>query len=214
MMAKQRKATKAPKKKAKRGAAATAKRPDGSISSGIYNTVEKLVADGNMTRTAAFRQIAKETGRKEGTVSVNYYYAAKKRGAKGRPPTKKAAARAVKPSKPAGSVSAMIYDAIEKLIAGGKMTRAAAFRQHAKQTGRKEGTVAVNYYYAAKKRGTKLLKRRGRPKAVHGARRGGRSSSIESVLKSLADLIRTQESELRALRQEGERFAAIRRLFP
>lgn len=40
--------------------------------------------------------------------------------------------------------TAAIYDAIEKLMASGKMKRAAAFRQHAKASGRKEGTVAVN----------------------------------------------------------------------
>jgi hypothetical protein len=190
------------------------KRPDGSISSGIYDAVEKMIAGGKMTRTAAFRQIAKQSGRKEGTVAVNYYYAAKKRGAKMRPKAKsapKSAAKGVKAAKSGGSISAAIYDAIEKLIAGGGMTRAAAFRQHAKATGRKEGTVAVNYYYAAKKRSAGK-RGPGRPKMAVSARNGAGSSRIESVLKSLADLIRAQEAELSALRREGARFAELRRL--
>ena len=208
-------ATQARKAKAKSATASKAKRPDGSISSGIYDAVQKLIAGGKMTRTAAFNQIAKESGRKEGTVSVNYYYAAKKRGAKGRPAAKatkpKSAAKAVKAAKAGGSISAMTYDAIEKLVAAGKMTRAAAFRQHAKQTGRKEGTVAVNYYYAAKRRGMKPA-RRGRPKMAAGARNGAGSSRIESILKSLADLLRSQESELASLRRDNERFAELRKM--
>jgi hypothetical protein len=213
-MMKAKAATTARKAKAKRSTKAKTKRPDGSISSGIYDAVEKLTSGGKMKRSEAFRQIAKESGRKEGTVAVNYYYVAKKRGGTKRTGTGKAAGKVVKAATTApkkAGVSATIYDAIEKLMAGGKMKRAVAFRQLAKQTGRKEGTVAVNYYYAAKKRQAKPAKR-GRAAAAAGTRRHATPSNIESMLKSLAELIRAQAAEIDALRREGERFAAIRRL--
>ena len=212
-------ATKARQAKTKTSGAPKSKRPDGSISSGIYDAVEKLTADGKMKRSAAFRQIAKESGRKEGTVAVNYYYVAKKRGGGRKAGAKKVAAKATKSTKAAKPVtgrgtgiSAAIYDAIEKLVAGGKMTRAAAFRQHAKATGRKEGTVAVNYYYAAKKRGGATTRKPGQPKGLAASRNGAASSRIESVLKSLAELIRAQEAEIASLRRDGQRFAELRRL--
>jgi hypothetical protein len=208
----------ATKAKAKRAPAPKRKRPDGSISAGIFDAVERLVASNGLNRSAAFRQLAKSSGRKVGAVSAGYYYAAKKRRGKGRPAAKKTApkstAKAVNASKAGGSISATIYEAIETLMAGSKMTRAAAFRQHAKQTGRKEGTVAVNYYYAARKRGVtgRKRRRRGRPRAAVSARRNGRPSNIEALLKSLTELIRAQESELAALRRDGARFAEVRRL--
>jgi hypothetical protein len=217
MMAKRKKATAAPKTrkaKAKRAARPKAKRPDGSISTGIYDTVQKLTADGKMTRAAAFKQIAKEAGRNPNTVAVNYYYVAKKRGGTKRAATKRGRAKALTSTAAAApkkaGISATIYDAIENLVAGGKMTRAAAFRQHAKATGRKEGTVAVNYYYAAKRRGT-AKRRPGRPKGVV-ASRNGTGARIDSVLRSITDLVRAQAAELDALRKENARFAEIRKL--
>ena len=191
-----------------KGQSPESERPDGSISSGIYDAVEKLTANGNMKRSAAFRQIAKESGRKEGTVAVNYYYVAKKRGG-----GRKAAAKAVKAAAPkAAGISATIYDAIEKLMAGGRMKRSDALRQHAKATGRKEGTAAVNYYYAAKKRGGGRKRGPGRPRMAVARRTGGGASSrLEAMLKALAELICTPESEIK-LRRQSERFAAIRKL--
>lgn len=124
--------------------------------------------------------------------------------------TKAAGKDAPKKARPDGSISSGIFETVEKLIAGGAMSRAAAFRQVAKQSGRKEGTVAVNYYYAAKKRGTKLRKRR---KGAAAPRRvAGGSSRVLTVLASLEQLIRAQAAELDALRRENGRFAEIRRL--
>jgi hypothetical protein len=117
----------------------------------------------------------------------------------------------MKGKRPDGSISSGIYDTVEKLTADGKMTRTAAFRRIAKESGRKEGTVAVNYYYMARKRGAKL-RRRGRPKTVASARRNGKPSKIGSALKSLTELIRAQETELAGLRRENERFAEIKKL--
>ena len=98
-----------------------------------------------MKRSAAFKQIAKEQGRKEGTVAVNYYYAAKKRGGGKKAAAKRIAAKATKATKATAApnkagIAATIYDAIEKLMAGGRMKRSEACRKHTKQTGRKEGT--------------------------------------------------------------------------
>ena len=42
--------------------------------------------------------------------------------------------------------------------------------------------------------------------------KGAGSSRIESVLKSLADLVRAQEAEIASLRRDGQRFAELRRL--
>ena len=215
-MTKRKKAKAATTVRKAKAKAPKAKRPDGSISSGIYDAVQKLVADGKMKRSEAFRQLAKESGRNANTVAVNYYYVAKKRGGTKRSATRKAAGTSGKAAKATApkklGISATIFDAIQKLVAGGKMTRAAAFRQHAKATGRKEGTVAVNYYYAAKKRGGPQRRGPGRPKAIAASRNGAGSSRIESLLKSLTDLIRSQESVLASLRRDNERIAAIRRL--
>ena len=125
--------------------------------------------------------------------------------------TKKAAGKAgPKKARPDGSISSGIYDTVEKLVADGKMSRAAAFRQVAKQSGRKEGTVAVNYYYAAKKRGAKLRKRVRRK--VASGRAVGAPSRVLTVLASLEQLIRAQAAELETLRRENGRFAEIRKL--
>lgn len=156
--------TKAPTAKPKSASRPQAKWPHGSISSGICDAVEKLVAGGKMNHAEAFRQLAKESGRKKGTVSVNYYYAAKRRRM---------------PGHPRDCASSTIYDCVEKLIAERKLTRAAAFRQIARETGRLEGTVGVNYYYAAKKRGVKFPKRRMPRKAIAGPK-------LEGVGKRLA----------------------------
>lgn len=132
----------------------------------------------------------------------------RKRRSKASTPKADAAAR----KRPDGSVSTGIYDAVEKLIAGNKMSRAAAFRQIAKQSGRKEGTVAVNYYYAARKRGAPL-RRRGSSNGAAGRRATAGSPRIDAVLKSLGELIRAQSAELEALRKDNARFVAARKLF-
>lgn len=126
----------------------------------------------------------------------------------------KAAARGATPkaTKPDGSISATIYETVEKLVAANGLSRAAAFRQLAKQTGRKEGTVAVNYYYAAKKRGAKLRKRRPASKAPAGARTAGQPRVL-SLLESLAELVRRQAAELDSLRRENGRFVEMQKLF-
>jgi hypothetical protein len=123
---------------------------------------------------------------------------------------RKAPATSAKKSRPDGSISATIFETVEKLVKGG-LSRAAAFRQIAKETGRKEGTVAVNYYYAAKKRGTKLRKR-GPARKVSAGKSAGGPTRVLALLASLGQLIRAQAAELESLRSANQRFAEIRRL--
>jgi hypothetical protein len=94
------------------------------------------------------------------------------------------------------------------------MKRSEAFKQIAKEAGRNPNTVAVNYYYVAKKPGAKPAKRGpGRPRLVATrACNGAGSSRIEVALRSLADLIRSQKDELASLRRDNQRFATLRRL--
>lgn len=132
--------------------------------------------------------------------------------AKMRKKVTKKAAKARPAQSPKGSISATIYETIEKLVANNGLSRAAAFRQLAKTSGRKEGTVSVNYYYAAKKRGAKLRKRRRAGKASAGAPTRGGQSRVESLLGTLEELLRQQAAELEVLRRENGRFVEVRRL--
>ena len=112
-----------------------------------------------------------------------------------------------------GSVSSTIFETVEKLVADGGMSRAAAFRQVAKQTGRKEGTVAVNYYYAAKKRGAKLRKRGSAAKTMGRPRATAQGTTrVQALLATLGQLINAQGVELEQLRRESQRFAALRQM--
>jgi hypothetical protein len=52
----------------------------GRIGAQIFEQVEKLVAAEKITRSEAFKRISEETGRREGTVSANYYRIARQRG--------------------------------------------------------------------------------------------------------------------------------------
>ena len=53
---------------------------DGSVGRDTFQRVEALVKTGK-TKSAAFKQVAKDTGRNEGTVSANYYRVARTSGA-------------------------------------------------------------------------------------------------------------------------------------
>ncbi len=52
----------------------------GQIGAQIFAQVERLVADQKLSRAHAFKRVAQKTGRKEGTVSANYYRVARSRG--------------------------------------------------------------------------------------------------------------------------------------
>lgn len=83
-----------------------------NIGEATYRAVNELTGRRSdpLTRAQAFAQLAAEQGRKEGTVSANYYRVARKRG-EGRPATRPAAPRrATKQSAQAGS----LLEAIER----------------------------------------------------------------------------------------------------
>jgi len=63
------------------GARKSGKAVRGSIGETIFAEVERLTADGKMSKLAAFGEISRNTGREVGTVAANYYRIARKHGA-------------------------------------------------------------------------------------------------------------------------------------
>ena len=70
----------AKRKPAKRAAKKTTRRRDGSIGRATFEGVNKLTADGSMTKQAAFAVYGKQTKTQPGTVSANYYRVARAAG--------------------------------------------------------------------------------------------------------------------------------------
>lgn len=64
----------------------------GNVGAEIFEQVEKMVADKQIGRTEAFRQLAAKSGRQQGTVAANYYRIARQRGAKLAPRRRRGAA--------------------------------------------------------------------------------------------------------------------------
>lgn len=117
-----------------------------------------------------------------------------------------------------GEVGEEIYEQVEQLVTAGKIRRTEAFRRIAEQTGRREGTVAANYYRVARKRG------QGRPRRAHeprGDRRRTRTDAgsatgalgqLRDALEALGSAIKSQEQELQRLRADREQLTELRRL--
>ena len=63
-------------------ARAKRKAPHGGVGVGIFEQVERLIAQKKLNRTAAFQRVAKTSGRRLGTVAANYYRLARQRGVK------------------------------------------------------------------------------------------------------------------------------------
>ena len=78
----------------------------GAIGQQIFDRVEQLTANGAMKRVAAFKQIAKSSGRAAGTVAANYYRIARLKGAplRSRRPRGLTAARGKASSRVAGAL--------------------------------------------------------------------------------------------------------------
>ena len=112
-----------------------------------------------------------------------------------------------------GNVGEEIFKQVEKMVAADKISRSAAFERIAKKTGRNKGTVAVNYYRIARKRGT-VSKRRGRRPASRAGTAGTQAvlKRAEAALHDLAALVKRQEAELVTLRKENASVQAIRKL--
>src|ERR671938_1636307 len=77
-----------------------------------------------------------------------------------------------------GEVGEQIFDQVEQLVGQG-MSRTDAFKRISEESGRREGTVAANYYRVARKRAGGSLRPRGgrgrparRSTAAPAARRG------------------------------------------
>ena len=112
-----------------------------------------------------------------------------------------------------GSVGNEIFERVEQLVNNENMRRTDAFKQISSETGRREGTVAANYYRVARQRGAELAPR---------VRRGGSKRTSDSVdaalqraldaVEALATVARAQEDELEALRGQSEQLDRLRRM--
>jgi hypothetical protein len=71
-----------------------------------------------------------------------------------------------------GVIGEQIFEQVEKLVKGG-MSRTDAFKKISADSGRREGTVAANYYRVARKRAGGSL----RPRRRSGARRTAATST-------------------------------------
>ena len=117
-----------------------------------------------------------------------------------------------------GRIGAEIFEQVEKLVADENLTRTQAFRRLSEETGRRQGTVAANYYRIARQRGAALQPR---VRRGPGRPRGRRSQASDaqaviaramSALEELTELARRQEQELGRLREENKQFDQVRKL--
>jgi hypothetical protein len=118
-----------------------------------------------------------------------------------------------------GRIGAEIFEQVEKLVATENLTRTQAFKRLSEETGRRQGTVAANYYRIARQRGAALQPRvRRGPGRPRGRGRGQASdtqaviSRAMSALEELGELARRQEQELGRLREENKQFDQVRKL--
>ncbi len=110
-----------------------------------------------------------------------------------------------------GRIGNEIFEQVEKLVQDEGMRRTDAFKKISADTGRREGTVAANYYRVARQRGTELM-----PRGPRGGRRG---DSVDAALKRaveavehLATVARAQEDELNTLRGQSEQLEKLRKM--
>ncbi|HYX84242.1 MAG TPA: hypothetical protein VE777_04665 [Gaiellales bacterium] len=116
-----------------------------------------------------------------------------------------------------GVIGEQIFQQVEQLVKGG-LSRTDAFKQISSESGRREGTVAANYYRVARKRaGGSLRPRRGRgrtrttaasPRRARTvtARRAGEAdidalaNSLVQNVQALAAAMTAQAAEVKDLR--------------
>jgi hypothetical protein len=120
-----------------------------------------------------------------------------------------------------GVIGEQIFEQVEKLVKGG-MNRTDAFKKISADSGRREGTVAANYYRVARKRagGSLRPRRRGagarRTTAATRTRRtaasSGSSGDIDALTRSLVQNVRAlaaamnaQAAEVKDLKSRLER---------
>lgn len=116
-----------------------------------------------------------------------------------------------------GGIGQQIFDQVQRMLKDDNLSATEAFRRISEQTGRREGTVAANYYRIARMRGMTRTRGggAGRPR---GRRAGGGGdvqtavARVSAALDELTAAVRRQEQEIARLRQENERLEEIRRL--
>jgi hypothetical protein len=107
-----------------------------------------------------------------------------------------------------GVIGQQIFDQVEKLVKGGAMTRSDAFKQISSETGRREGTVAANYYRVARQRagGPLRPRRRGRARAAPSTRArrtattraAGASGDVDALTRSLVENVQALAAAMNA----------------
>jgi hypothetical protein len=124
-----------------------------------------------------------------------------------------------------GVIGEQIFEQVEKLVKGG-MSRTDAFKKISADSGRREGTVAANYYRVARKRAGGSLRPRRRSAARRTAgtstrtRRTAASSSgstdIDALTRSLvqnvqdlAAAMNAQAAEVKDLKSRLERARSL-----
>lgn len=124
-----------------------------------------------------------------------------------------------------GVIGEQIFEQVEKLVNGG-MSRTDAFKKISADSGRREGTVAANYYRVARKRaGGSLRPRRRQAGARRGAtttrtRRTAASSagsgdidaltrSLVQNVQALAAAMNAQTAEVKDLKSRLERARSL-----
>ncbi len=119
-----------------------------------------------------------------------------------------------------GRIGHEIFEQVEKLVSEEGLSRSQAFQRVSDETGRRPGTVSANYYRVAHQRGATL-----QPRAPRGSKRSGRRgkgsdtgadtalTKAQEALRELADVVRRQEKELAALREQAAQFERMRSIF-
>jgi hypothetical protein len=115
-----------------------------------------------------------------------------------------------------GEVGEQIFDQVESLVGEG-LSRTDAFKRISEESGRREGTVAANYYRVARKRaGGSLRPRGGRARAGASGTRsrrrsGGNGADIDALagavvqsVQELASAVSAQADEVKELRARLE----------
>jgi hypothetical protein len=118
-----------------------------------------------------------------------------------------------------GEVGEQIFDQVEQLVGDG-LSRTDAFKRISEESGRREGTVAANYYRVARKRAGGSL----RPRASRSARSagGGRSrrrgggSDIDqlagAVVQSVQELAAAVSAQAEEVKELRARLEGVRKL--
>lgn len=117
-----------------------------------------------------------------------------------------------------GNIGQQIFDQVQRMMNEEKLSATEAFRRLSEETGRREGTVAANYYRIARMRGM-TRSRGGGAGRPRGRRTAGGAGDVQAAvtrvsaaLEDLTSAVRRQEQEIARLRQENGRLEEIRRL--